>query len=555
MNLSEIWLEIEAVSQTSSMYDVFEHFRSHRDWPFLPVVDEHKHVLGVVREYDLKGHAYARFGRDLMKRHSLQDFMQPTLVLPVGVKLEELLDASEQNPNPDGIVLTAGGKYRAVLVNRAVLRLFEKHHQESQARLAQCQKMEAIGTLAGGIAHDLNNILTPIQGYAELMTLMRKQGEPINQEMIDEISVSTLRAKEIVKQILAFSRHQNTERHPMSLGKEIKDVARLLRASLPATMEMEVRMNTKHDRILANPEEMHRVVMNLCTNAYHAMRKSGGRMQVTLDLHHGPVLGWSMHGEFLLGDYLRLSVADTGSGIEPALLPRIFEPFFTTKKQNEGTGLGLPIVHGIVSRCKGVISVESEVGKGSTFHLYFPLLEPAGKEASAPALPEAPGYRAPLMGEPQIKILFVDDEFAITRLASIILPKYGICVVPENDSHKALLKFREQAGEFDLLVTDQTMPGLTGVDLTREVLQIRPTLPVILCTGYSESVSPDEAKKAGVCEYMLKPPDFQQMAGVIQRLVGQHPLEEKKCRDLFLGLNEDIDEVALNGAQKQAVFA
>lgn len=520
MNLKEIWTEIEAVPLTSSMHEVFDLFRHHREWPFLPVVDEGRRVVGVVREYDLKGHAYAQFGRDLVKRYSLDEFLKPALVMPSVITEKELLDATARNPNPDGVVFTEEGRYRAVLLNRAVLRLFEQQHLETEVRLAQAQKMEAIGTLAGGIAHDLNNILTPILGYAELMSLMRRQGESIDQEVIDQIAVSATRAREIVKQILAFSRHQKSERCPVSLSRAIKETIRMISSSLPATIDIEIRLNVENDIVLMNPDEMHRVIMNLCTNAYHAMRAHGGRMQITLDHHEGPLLGWSTHTELLLGDYLRLSVADTGVGIDPDLLPRIFEPFFTTKKQGEGTGLGLPIVHGIVSRSNGLISVESRVGKGSSFHLYFPVVMDdicGSTRRSSDQNQVAPGALSPASS--RTRILFVDDEFAVTRLASMILPKYGIAVVTENDSRKALEIFREFAQDFDLLVTDQTMPGLTGVDLAREVLLIRPDLPVILCTGYSESVSPEQARKAGVCEYVLKPPDFQQLASSIRRQV------------------------------------
>ena len=520
MNLKEIWTEMEAVPLSSSMNEVFDLFRHNREWPFLPVVDGDRRVVGVVREYDLKGHAYAQFGRDLVKRHSLHQFLKPALILPADITEKELLDASAKNPNPDGVVFTEEGRYRAVLLNQAVLQLFEQQHLETEVRLAQAQKMEAIGTLAGGIAHDLNNILTPILGYAELMSLMLRQGEPINQEMIDQITVSATRAREIVKQILAFSRHQKSERCPVSLSRSIKETIRMISSSLPATIDIEIRLNVENDTVLMNPDEMHRVIMNLCTNAYHAMRERGGQMQITLDHHQGPLLGWSTYSELLLGDYLRLSVADTGGGIEPDLLPRIFEPFFTTKKQGEGTGLGLPIVHGIVSRSKGLISVESRVGKGSTFHLYFPVVVDYSHGVARRSSEINEGEPSELYPVTSgSRILFVDDEFSVTRLASIILPRYGIAVVTENDSRKALAIFRECAQEFDLLVTDQTMPGLTGVDLAREVLLIRPDLPVIMCTGYSEAVSPEEACEAGVCEYVLKPPDFQKLASSIRRQV------------------------------------
>jgi CheY-like chemotaxis protein len=299
----------------------------------------------------------------------------------------------------------------------------------------------------------------------------------------------------------------------MSLGRAVKDTLPLIRSSVPATIDIEMRVAAAGDLVMANPDEIHRVVVNLCTNAYHAMRDRGGRMTIALDRHTGPVLGWSLQQELPLGDFLRLSVSDTGTGIAPAVLPRIFEPFFTTKQQGDGTGLGLPIVHGITSRYGGFLSVETAVGAGSTFHVHLPRL---GAAVAARETDGLPAPAADAAARP-VRVLFVDDEFAITRLAGKFLGKYGILAETENDSVCALNAFRKAPGTFDVLVTDQTMPGITGLDLAREVLRIRPRLPIILCTGYSDTVSPEQAKAAGVCEYVLKPPDFPQLAGLIRR--------------------------------------
>jgi signal transduction histidine kinase len=513
MNLRDIWTEIEAVPFQTAMHDVFDVLHRNPAWPFLPVVDERRRVLGVVREHDLKGYAFAPFGRDLIKRVPLANFLKPTLVVSTNIEARELLRLSADNANPDGIAVTEDGVYRAVLLMPALLRLFEKQHVEAEVRLVQAQKMEAIGTLAGGIAHDLNNILTPILGYTELIGMMRQNGDPVDQELLDQIAVSARRAREIVKQILAFSRHQKSERGPMSLGRAVKDTLPLIRSSVPATIDIEMRVAAAGDLVMANPDEIHRVVVNLCTNAYHAMRDRGGRMTIALDRHTGPVLGWSLQQELPLGDFLRLSVSDTGTGIAPAVLPRIFEPFFTTKQQGDGTGLGLPIVHGITSRYGGFLSVETAVGAGSTFHVHLPRL---GAAVAARETDGLPAPAADAAARP-VRVLFVDDEFAITRLAGKFLGKYGILAETENDSVCALNAFRKAPGTFDVLVTDQTMPGITGLDLAREVLRIRPRLPIILCTGYSDTVSPEQAKAAGVCEYVLKPPDFPQLAGLIRR--------------------------------------
>ena len=526
MNLSEWWTNIEAMPLSANMYDVFAKLCNHPEWPLLPVVDAQQRPVGVVREYDLKSYAYGRFGRELIKRHPLSDFLKPILVLSHEIGIKDLLESVAKNPSPDGIVLTSRGQYQAVLLPGALLRLFERQHLESEVRLVQAQKMEAIGTLAGGVAHDLNNILTPILGYTELMSLMQQDGEPIETDMIDQINVSAKRAREVVKQMLAFSRHQKNERCAVRLGEIIKESLRLVRASLPSTIDIEMRLTAEEDTVLANSAELHRVILNLCTNASHAMREHGGQLLISLERHRGHLLGWSLHPEIITGDFLRLSITDTGTGIAPQLLPRIFEPFFTTKKQGEGTGLGLSVVHGIVTRCQGLISVESVVGQGTTFHLYLPCqAQKPAEQHSAPKEASAltdTGSRC--TAGRRIHVLLVDDEFAITRMASVLLPKYGITLETENDSVKALNLLHERTADFDLLITDQTMPGITGVDLARLALEIRPELPIILCTGYSEAVSPEQARDVGICEYLLKPTDFRQMAALIQKRVAPIPV-------------------------------
>ena len=520
MKLNECWTEIEAAPSTMAMHDVFNLIANHPDWPFLPVVDVEQRPLGVIREYDLKRYAYARFGRELIRRRPLADFLKPTLVLPVDTTLDALLAVAAKNPNPDGLILTENGKYRGVLLTDAVLSLFEKQRLTTEVRLVQAQKMEALGTLAGGIAHDLNNILTPIFGYAEMMKIMVAEGEPMEADLPDQILVNTMRARDVVKQILTFSRHQTAERSPMSLGEAIKEVLRLLRASLPPSIEIEMHLGVPEDLIMANPSEIHRVILNLCTNAYHAMRERG-HLQIDLERHQGPLLGWSLYTIPQTGEYFRLSLTDTGTGIDPNILPRIFDPFFTTKKQGEGTGLGLSVVHGIVTKCQGLISVETALGQGTTFHIYLPCLHqkrPGATTVPASVYPSAASHvRSTALHK--IKVLFVDDEFAITRMAGRILPRYGIELETENNSVVALELLHKRAAEFDLLITDQLMPGITGMELVSRVQKIRPDLPIIICTGYSETVSAEEARQHGIGGFLLKPFDFNQLAALIQKLV------------------------------------
>ncbi len=517
MNLSESWIEMEAVSATAEMRTVFEVFARNRIAPFLPIVDARGAPTGVIREHDIKEYAYGRFGHELVNRQPLQHFVRPSLVLPHTVSRDDLLAAIATNLNPDGLVLTQEGRYRAVLFNPVILRLFEANRVETQVRLVQAQKMEAIGTLAGGIAHDLNNILTPILGYARLLRDMLAAGDTLDPEMLDEILVSGTRAKETVGRILAFSRQQKTELRVVALSDLIKEVLRLIGSSLPATIDTELCISTPHDTVFANPTELHQILMNLCTNAYHAMRETGGHLQVSLANHYGPLLGWSLHQGALPEAVVRLTVRDTGHGIPPEILPKIFDPFFTTKKQGEGTGMGLAIVHGVVTRCKGAISIESAAGQGTAFHIYLPrhvgsAAPGATKQSPAPASATTAAAAVP----PRVRVLYVDDEYQVARLAQRFLARYGLEVETEIDSAKALDILRNRVNEFDVLVTDQTMPSVSGLELAQKALLLKPGFPIILCTGYSEVVSPEKAKAVGIRGYLNKPADYAEMATLIR---------------------------------------
>ncbi len=515
---SECWTVLESVSEDAEIQTVFEVFARNRVAPFLPIVDRHGAPIGVIREQDIKEYAYGRFGRELVKREPLEHFIRPSLVLPHTVNRDDLLAAVASNPNPDGLVLTQEGRYRAVMFNSVILRLFEANRVETQVRLAQAQKMEAIGTLAGGIAHDLNNILMPILGYAQLLRELVDSGQPIDVEMLDQILVSGKRAKETVGRILAFSRQQKTEQRVVILSDLVKEVLRLIGGSLPATIETELCLATAADSVFANPAELHQVIMNLCTNAYHAMRDKGGHLQVSLSEHHGPLLGWTLNQRPMPAAMVRLTVRDTGSGIPTELLPKIFEPFFTTKKQGEGTGMGLAIVHGVVTRCKGAISVESTVGQGTAFHVYLPLHTASSSAPVAGRRAETTGDAVvpAASGRQRVRVLYVDDEFSVARLAQRFLERHGLDIKTENDSAKALTMLQTRMDDFDVLVTDQTMPSVSGLELAQQVLHLKPGFPIIMCTGYSETASPEMAAAAGIRGYLSKPVDYAEMAALIR---------------------------------------
>jgi PAS domain S-box-containing protein len=376
-------------------------------------------------------------------------------------------------------------------------------------QLLQAQKMEAIGTLAGGIAHDFNNILTGIMGYAELASWDLTEGSKAKYNIKQSISAAH-RAKDLVQQILAFSRQGKQDRRPLDIRPIIKEGLKFLRASIPATIE--IRHNIAGDMgiIEADPTQIHQVRMNLCTNAAHAMSERGGLLEVSLSQFDlGPGVKGAYHG-MDVGRYLKLRVTDTGHGITPEVLPRIFEPYFTTKEVGKGTGLGLATVHGIVKSYGGGITVSSEPGEGAVFEIYFPRID-TEKE------PTAVDQSEPLLLGEQERILFVDDESSIVEINQFLLKHLGYQVEGRTSSIEARELFRAHPDRFDLVITDMTMPNMTGDKLAQELLKIRPGIPIILCTGFSERITADKAKAMGIEEFVTKPLIIYDLAKLIRR--------------------------------------
>ncbi|MFA7347132.1 MAG: PAS domain-containing protein [Desulfurivibrionaceae bacterium] len=368
----------------------------------------------------------------------------------------------------------------------------EKLKLESQLR--QAQKMEAIGTLAGGIAHDFNNILSIIFGYNELA--MEEKDPENRRHHLEELQRGAQRAKELVSQILAFSRKAEQQKQPLQVSLIIKEALKMLRASIPTTIEIRQDI-ASNGLVLADPTQIHQVIMNLCTNAYHAMRETGGILAVSLD---EVKIGAEDYGYANLspGNYLKLAISDTGCGIEPKIQEKIFEPYFTTKKAGEGTGMGLAVVHGIVKSHHGHITVYSELGKGTSFHVYLPLTA----EEAAPLADEKEPEELRGKGE---RILLVDDEEQIGAVIDAILSKNGYQVTTFADGVQALEEFRKNPEQFDLVITDMTMPSITGTELARKIMALRPKTPVILCTGQSELINREKALAMGICDYLTKP--------------------------------------------------
>ena len=408
-----------------------------------------------------------------------------------------------------GNILRLEGTYEDITERKRA----EEERVKFEAQLRQAQKMEAIGTLAGGIAHDFNNILGAVLGFAEMMEEDALPGSP-EQLRAEQIQKAGLRGRDLVKQILTFSRQTSHEKEPVALRDIIEEVLKLLRPALPSTIAITTRILTHESVTLADSVQMHQILMNLCTNAAHAMSKKGGLLEITLEDARFPPGAPVPDPCMKSTDYLKLSVRDTGQGIEEETLKQIFDPFFTTKAPGEGTGLGLSVVHGIVRDHTGCVVVESKPGRGSTFHVYLPKLE-------ASVVAEIKGAAATPRGNE--RILFVDDEQVMVDLNKERLRSLGYKAVTCVSSKKALDIFKKRPDRFDLIIADYTMPDLTGINLAEELFKVRPDVPVILCTGAKDPNLPEMAKKAAIRAVLTKPFTKKELAEAVRKV-----LDEKK---------------------------
>ncbi len=378
-----------------------------------------------------------------------------------------------------------------------------------EEELRQAQKMEAIGTLAGGIAHDFNNILAAIIGYTE----MARDDSPSDSTVIydlDKVLKAANRAKSLVKQILTFSRQGDTECIPIQPSSIVKESIKMLRPSLPVTIEINQNIDSEVGLIFADPTQIHQILMNLGTNAFHAMEETGGKLDISLtevDLCREDI---ASEPHIDSGTFIQLSVRDSGPGMTQEVKDKIFDPYFTTKGVGKGTGMGLSIVHGIIKNYGGFITLSSEPGKGTTFHVFLPVI---GEKM----LHEKEVFEPVPIGKE--RILFIDDEEILADLGKHMLEKLGYHVTVRNNSIEALETFQNQPDLFDIVITDQTMPGMTGADLARRMIQIRPDIPIVLCTGYSTVISEEKAKSIGIKEFALKPLSKKNLAALIRKVL------------------------------------
>ncbi|MCP5051846.1 MAG: response regulator [bacterium] len=400
-------------------------------------------------------------------------------------------------------------------VNECMAKLAEaaKEQEILVTQLEESQKMEAIGTLAGGIAHDFNNILAAIIGYSEMILDIVAPGKN-ESAMIQKVLKAGYRAADLTQQILTFSRPGTGERKPLQIHRVVKEALNLLLATIPTNIRIWQDLDPRCGSVMADPTQIHQVIMNLCTNSYHAMSKEGGTLGVTLhrvDFAPAGVFKNSTIPDTPAEAYIRLQISDSGHGMDEETLERVFNPYFTTKKKGEGTGLGLSVVDGIIKRHNGAITVKSEPDQGTVFQVYLPCIPQAD---TAPD--KAPDEPLPMGNE---NILLVDDEAPLVEVGRMVLGKLGYRVTGVNGSLQALETFKAQPHAFDLVVTDMAMPDMTGAQLARKMMDIKPGLPIILCTGFSEIMNEESAKQFGFRGYVMKPVQIGEIAKIIRRVM------------------------------------
>lgn len=424
---------------------------------------------------------------------------------PAGEEKERLREYSEV------LIRMLEKKMRQLEQTNRALEAHIAERQQLEEQLRQSQKMEAIGQLAGGIAHDFNNILAAISGNTELALEDTASDHPAR-EFLEEIRNSSARAKRLVQQILAFSRRQPLDRRVISLEPIIEESTDLLRASLPASVGLDMEVDAGVPPVLADATQMHQVLVNLCTNAWHALEGQSGRIVVRLKSvaltadSVKPLVGLRP------GNFVYLSVSDTGIGMDAATRARIFEPFFTTKEPGKGTGLGLSVVHGIVQGHDGAIVVRSQPGEGTVFEIYFPAATAIEETAAAPA----PALR----GQGQ-HILFLDDEAPLVTLAQRLLERRGYRFSGFTRASDALRAFAEKPDEFQLVITDLSMPGASGLHFASDILKLRPDVPVVLCSGHVTEELREHARRAGIREVLYKPNTVDEFGETIHRLASE----------------------------------
>jgi len=486
-----------------------------REGRFVSVSDYWLDTLGYERS-EVIGQKFIEFLTEESRRYAeevtIPSFFQTGLAMEIscqfvkknGEIIDILLSAIAESDSEGSVMVSL-----AVMSDITGQKLAEKEKTNLEAQLQQAFKMESIGTLAGGIAHDFNNILSPIMIHSEIVMDDLSDDSSLQFNM-KEIFKASERARDLVKQILAFGRESKGGQAAVKITLIIKEVLKLLRSSIPTTIDIQYNFKTESDVVFADPTQVHQIILNLCTNASHAMRKKGGVLEIELDqldLRSEAIIQFD---GLVPGVFLRLTVRDTGHGIDPEIINKVFDPYFTTKEVGEGSGMGLAVVHGIVKRHGGDIKVESELGKGTTFYVLLP--------KSEADISPVEDHKIELLRGTE-RILLVDDEKNMIDAIQPMLENLGYKVTARTSSIDALEAFRYDPKAFDLIITDMTMPNMTGKELASELKRMRPDMPVILCTGFSDQIDEKRATKMGINAFIMKPTVKSEMAKTIRKVL------------------------------------
>ncbi|MFH0781634.1 MAG: ATP-binding protein [Pseudomonadota bacterium] len=470
-------------------------------------------------------------GYTMSSKQYAQKFVHPDDQYLVGEETAKAINAVDPNYSRrlEHRIICADGEIRSIIVHVRIIkneygrtvktyganqditeqRRAEEENKRLQAQLQQAQKMEAIGTLAGGIAHDFNNILGAILGYAEMAKDGSQEGSVVAND-IDQVIKASVRAKDLVKQILAFSRHAETERIPVQPAVIIKEALKFLRSSIPTTIDIQQDIALDPTIVLADPTHIHQIIVNLCTNAFHAMEETGGILTISVKRKALSLSDLPSERRISPGNFLEISLKDTGAGMTQDIKEKIFEPYFTTKEVGKGTGMGLAIIHGIVKSYGGFVTCRSQPGKGTVFCVYLPVIKEGELYQTELTEPVKSGNE---------HILYIDDEEMLAEMGKHMLERLGYRVTMQTNSIVALATFQNHPEAFDLVITDQTMPGMTGSDLARKMLRIKPGLPIILCTGYSTQISKEKADSYGIKGFAMKPLAKKEIAVLIRKVL------------------------------------